>query len=208
MTTTNDDDIPSRIDLRDPASARSWTEEADRRRPHRTQIRTLIAELVRGAGARTVLELGSGPGQLAEAILDGWSLERYTLLDVSPPMLELARERVGRHPAARFVCGDFTQPGWSRELEPADAVVAMQSVHELRHADRLPELYAALRELTPLVVVADHAPTGFVAGPTASSRPSWYVAAETHHAALRAAGFAPETALEIEHMYVVVGRAR
>jgi len=192
-----DDDIPSPIDLRDAATARRWADAADRTRPWRARIRSAIAELVCAAGARHILELGAGPGQLAEAILDGWAIERYTLYDFSPPMLDLARVRVGRHPAARFALGDFKQPGWATELEPVDAVVAMQSLHELRHERHLAPLYAALRPLTPLVVVADHEP----------GTPGLYATIEDQHAALRTAGFTPHTVLAIESMYVCAGRA-
>lgn len=57
--------------LRDPVTAREWADEADRRRPYRVPIRKSIAKLVHEAKATRVLELGAGPGQLAEAILDG-----------------------------------------------------------------------------------------------------------------------------------------
>ena len=44
---------------------------------------------------RTVLELGCGPGLLAEHILQRCPfIERYALLDFSPTMLELSRQRL------------------------------------------------------------------------------------------------------------------
>src|SRR5689334_11292695 len=99
-----DEDVPSPIDLRDPQTARQWADEADRKRPWRAQIRELVATRVIEARAKRVLELGAGPGQLAQCILERTTVD-YTLFDFSPPMLELARARVGDR--AHYVLGDF-----------------------------------------------------------------------------------------------------
>jgi hypothetical protein len=65
----------------------------------------LIAGVVRGEGARvrSVLELGSGPGLLAARVLEtcAGAIERYVLLDHSPPMLEMSRARVAGYAAVR-----------------------------------------------------------------------------------------------------------
>src|SRR5262245_29398666 len=74
----------------------AWAEEADRIRPWRAAIRDHIARRVATLppGAR-VLELGSGPGFLAHRVLQRCpSLEGYTLLDFSEPMLALSQERL------------------------------------------------------------------------------------------------------------------
>jgi ubiquinone/menaquinone biosynthesis C-methylase UbiE len=85
---------------------------------------------------RSVLELGSGPGFLADRIAVSLSTLAYTALDCSAAMHALARERLGAN-AERvcFVEGDFKQPHWTHGLTTFDAVVTMQAVHELRHDD-------------------------------------------------------------------------
>ena len=97
-------------------------------------MRARIAEQV--AGARRILELGGGPGLLAEAILERSPVADYTLLDFSPPMLAMARRRVGAYPFTAFALADFLDPCWAAGLGTFDAIVTMQAVHELRHKRR------------------------------------------------------------------------
>lgn len=198
------EDIPSPIDLRDSADACAWAREADSRRPWREQVRGAIAGIL-GATAppvHRVLELGSGPGQLAERILQSCDIESYTLFDFSQPMMDLARERVGHHPAARFVLGDFKQQDWARRFDaPFDAVVTMQAVHELRHKRHVPALYRQIHDvLLPggLLLVCDHVP------PDDSARLTALHSTELEqHAALAGAGFVRlTTELLIEGLYL------
>jgi SAM-dependent methyltransferase len=186
----DDRDIPSPIDLRDPSDADEWVAAADRTRPWRVQIRTAIAELLRAASPapRRVLELGAGPGLLADTILQVCSVDNYTLFDFSQPMLDMSRARLANHPAATFICGDFRLPGWTEHLPgPFDVVVAMQAIHEIRHKRHVPGLYRQIRSvLRPggLLVVCDHTP------PDDSGRfPGLHSTEAEQHAAFAAAGF-------------------
>lgn len=198
-----DEDVPSPIDLRDPVTAREWADKADRTRPWRQQIRSTIAAEVQAA--TRILELGSGPGQLAECILH--REVGYTCLDFSPPMHELARERCGDR--ATYVLADFKQPGWSHGLGTFDAIVTMQAVHELRHKRHAVALYREAHAIAPLLVVCDHEPmlTSKTRFTEEQVRALSATAAE-HHAAMREAGYEPRTVLELEGMYVITGRAR
>ncbi len=143
-------DVPSPIDLRCEADARAWVEAAERDRPWRVGIRLRFAELV-GAlpvGA-SLLELGSGPGLLAECILERCSnVSHYTLLDFSEPMLAMSRARLERFSSVRFIHADFKTPDWVCALQPPySAVIAMQSVHELRHKRHTQRLYRDVHRL-------------------------------------------------------------
>src|SRR5215475_14763457 len=85
------EDVPYGNDWDSAEEVAAWAEEADRIRPWRAAIRDHIARRVATLppGAR-VLELGSGPGFLAHRVLQRCpSLEGYTLLDFSEPMLAL-----------------------------------------------------------------------------------------------------------------------
>jgi SAM-dependent methyltransferase len=212
MTGTADDDgqdVPSPIDLRDPGVAADWVAAADRKRPWRAGIREAIATLLQASSPapRRVLELGAGPGLLAEAILRVCSLDDYTLLDFSPPMLEMSRARLAAHPSAAFVCGDFKLAGWTEVVPgPFDAVVTMQAVHELRHKRHAPGLYRRVRDvLRPggVLVVCDHNP------PDDSARATALNSTEAEqHSALRTAGFVEvRTQLVVNGLYVCTGRA-
>jgi SAM-dependent methyltransferase len=203
----SDDDVPSPIDLRDPATARTWADQADVKKPQRREVRACIAERVHAIAARRVVELGSGPGQLAEAILAAGALD-YTCLDFSPPFLDMCRARLGDR--ARYVLADYLDPAWTAALEPPfDAVVTMQAVHELRHKRRAATLYAQVLTIVRpggLLVVCDHEPTAFENTAIEKTRRLYSTVAE-QHAAFTAAGFTDvTTVLELNGMYVCSGR--
>lgn len=197
-------DVPSPIDLRDPSDASAWVAAADRARPWRAQIRTAIAKLVLAANPppRRVLELGAGPGLLAEAILQSCDLDSYTLFDFSPPMLAMSRARLASYSCADFICGDFKVADWTAALTtPFDVVVAMQAVHEIRHKRHVPGLYQQICSvLRPggSIVVCDHSP------PDSTSRfaPLHSTDAE-QHTAFAFAGFVDaRTHLVLNGLYV------
>lgn len=204
-------DVPSPIDLRSAADARAWADEAERKRPWRPRLRAAIADAVveHTTGARQrVLELGPGPGWLAEELLGRGVVERYTLLDFSLPMLELARARLGFRPELAYVHGDFTSDVWPAMVEgPCDAVVAMQAVHEVRHKRHLAGLYRHARGVLRaggLLVVCDHEP-----GEAADARrTALFATAAEQRDAMTMAGFGGVVArLELEGMYVVAAVA-
>lgn len=207
MSGNEPEDVPSGIDLRDPADAHAWAREADLKRPWREQLRDAIAETLNASSlpVRRVLELGSGPGLLAERVLRSCAVEHYTLLDFSQPMLDLSRARVGQHPAATFVLADFKQPGWTGSVEaPFDAVITMQAVHELRHKRHMLGLYRQVHDILcsgGLLLVCDHVP------PDESSRSTaLHAAEEEQHAAFIEAEFVRvKTELLLRGLYICGG---
>ena len=140
-------DVPSPIDLRLMADARPWAEAALAKRPARPEFFDAFARLVGRDGAR-VLELGSGPGFLADHLLRAWPALGYVGLDFSSAMHQLAAERLGERAArVRFVERSFRDPTWSQGLGAFDVVVTHQAVHELRHKRHAPTLHAQVRAL-------------------------------------------------------------
>ncbi len=67
---------------------------------------SVIADRLRRAGTKRVLEIGCGAGQLAAYLLDQ-GVEGYTGLDFSPAAVGLARKNA---PAGTFVVGDARDP--------------------------------------------------------------------------------------------------
>src|SRR5262245_21595360 len=105
-----DDDVPSPIDFHDPVQARAWVEDTVRRRPYRTDFFAAFVEALnrKNTCAIDVLELGSGPGHLAEQVLQRCAVRRYVALDFSAAMHDLARTRL--HPfleRVEFMRRDF-----------------------------------------------------------------------------------------------------
>jgi ubiquinone/menaquinone biosynthesis C-methylase UbiE len=90
--------------------ARSAFDKAMKRRPWREEFfRTITKELCRqNVRALTVLELGSGPGFLAQRVLESSPTVAYAALDFSLPMHMLARERlVALADRVQFLEADF-----------------------------------------------------------------------------------------------------
>ena len=143
-------DVPSPIDLRLMDDAREWAASAMSKRPWREQFFQQFVDELRaldGAPLR-VLELGSGPGFLAQRILEAIPSIEYTMLDFSQAMHDLARERLGplmRH--VRHVVSDFRHESWSAGLGQFEAVVTIQAVHELRHKRHALALHQTVRTL-------------------------------------------------------------
>ena len=157
-------DVPPGVDFLDAEQVRAWVSACEVDKPWRELMRRRFVDLARALppGA-TVLELGAGPGYLAQAVLECCpDLESYTLLDFSDHMLQSSRTRLARFGAARFVQADFKTAGWNRGLLPAyTAVFAMQAVHEVRHKRHVPGLYSQIRNvLEPggLLAVCDGTP--------------------------------------------------
>ena len=208
------DDVPTSVDFRDPATTATWVAEAEAKRPQRPAVRGAIAERVAevararvidaaklgilDAARMHVLELGPGPGLLAEAIYEVCEVERYVAFDFSQPMLDIAKQRLGER--VTYMLGDFSDPEWPTLLEgqPFDAIVAMQSVHELRHKRRAETLYAQAKTLMrpgSVLVVADHEPK--------DDRPL-YMTADEQRAAMTAAGLSNATVhATFDGLYVV-----
>ena len=144
------EDVPSRIDLRTSKDAQEWAASAMLARPWRAHFFQQFVGEVGLLGQRDlrILELGSGPGFLAQRILATVPDIHYTMLDFSPAMHDLARERLGplmQH--VRPVVADFKGAGWSEGLGTFDAVLTNQAVHELRHKRHALRLHRSVRPL-------------------------------------------------------------
>ena len=184
------EDVPSPIDFRLMDDAREWAASAILMRPWREQFfQQFVAELQAvDHGPLSVLELGSGPGFLAQRILTAVPDVTYTMLDFSPAMHKLARERLGpliRH--VRPIVADFKCPGWAEGLGEFDAVVTMQAVHELRHKKHALALHQAVRRLLGAqgrYLVCDH-----YVGRDGMTNDALYMTVDEQRDCLAAAGY-------------------
>jgi SAM-dependent methyltransferase len=142
-------DVPSPINFHDPAQARAWMERTVRNRPWRPEFFRAFSIALNNHSSRAsrVLELGSGPGQLAISILKSCHISQYVALDFSTAMHDLAREQLGPLiTKVKFIQRDFRKPEWNLMLGRFDAVVTLQAAHEIRHQDRLPDLLRRTRQ--------------------------------------------------------------
>lgn len=97
------------------------------------------------------LDLGSGSGLLAIAILTRHPDAKATLVDFSEPMMEAARDLLGEDTnLPSFVLADLNSPDWAAAIQhetPYDAIVSGFAIHHLSN-DRKAAIYA---ELLPLI---------------------------------------------------------
>lgn len=144
-------DVPSPIDLRCMEDARQWAESAMSKRPWRTEFfaafSTVIGTESDGRACR-VLELGSGPGFLAEHLLRSHVALNYVALDFSAAMHELAAQRLGALAnRVQFVERNLREAAWPEGLGQFNFVVTNQAVHELRHKRYALALHAQVKQL-------------------------------------------------------------
>ena len=211
MPIEDDEDIPYGENFHDAAEAAAWAEAAGKKRPWRPQIFERFAAAVNGSQppAPRVLELGSGPGFLAEHVLGRCAaIARYTLLDFSEAMLAQSRTRLARYAErTRFVQADFKSESWPAAAGgPFDFVISLQAIHELRHKRHAPRLYAQARTLLAPgaeLIVCDHLPEM----EPSERRRVLYLNRDEYLALLAAAGFAEPQVVWCEHQMAMY-RAR
>jgi SAM-dependent methyltransferase len=183
-------DVPSPIDLRTMHDARAWADSANLKRPWRTDFFARFEMAISNAPSRIarILELGSGPGFLAERLLPAFPSVEYVALDFSPAMHQLAAKRLQPWlPRVNFVERSFRDAAWAQDLGSFDCVVTNQAVHELRHKRHAAELHCQVREVLAaggLYLVCDH-----FAGEGAMKDHSLYMSVDEQREALEAARF-------------------
>jgi len=185
----NPRDVPSPINFHKAEDAHAWMERTAKVRPWRPEFFRAFAAALNGRAARPlrVLELGSGPGQLARAVLKDCRISQYVALDFSAAMHHLAREQLGPLAAkVKFAQRDFRKPEWNAELGKFDAVLTLQAAHETRHQDRLPKLLRQTRgslKQRGLLLYCDHYRNGKLKNAVL------YLERQEQPRTLRAAGF-------------------
>lgn len=174
--------------------AREWAATVMSKRPWRKQFFQQFIDELRALDRAPlrILELGSGPGFLAQRILQAIPSVEYTMLDFSPAMHDLARERLGpliRH--VHPVLANFKDEDWASGLGPFDAVVTMQAVHELRHKKHALALHRSVQSLLSTrggYLVCDH-----YAGGDGMANAALYMTVAEQRDCLEAAGFGAVT---------------
>lgn len=113
------------------------------------QIATMVRVVASGdRPVQRFLDLGSGAGTLAAAMLGRFPDAEATLVDFSEPMLEAARATFPS-PPHHLIQADFNDPDWPSRLQaiaPFDAIVSGYAIHHSPD-DTKRALYAAVFEL-------------------------------------------------------------
>jgi tRNA (cmo5U34)-methyltransferase len=80
-----------------------------------------------------ILDVGSGHGIVAAAVLDAFPKSKAVGLDISEPMMEVGRQRMARFgDRFRYHPGDFSNGTFPADLAgPFDVVVSSRAIHHL-----------------------------------------------------------------------------
>ena len=184
------DDVPSPIDYKRLSEAREWAATAMVKRPWRADFFAEFASAIKNSGlpVQRILDLGSGPGFLAEYLLNAFPAINYVALDSSAAMHQLAAERIGPFGARiQFVERNLREPEWSENLGQFECVVTIQAVHELRHKRYARGLHEQVRRLVVpggQYLVCDH-----FAGEGGMENSQLYMTMDEQRTALINAGF-------------------
>ncbi|NQZ08995.1 MAG: class I SAM-dependent methyltransferase [Algicola sp.] len=136
----------------------------------------------------SVLEVGSGPGHLAKALIESVPITNYCLFDLSDAMNHIALRHLESYQTRiNCVAGSFLDAQDFTELELFDAVVCMQSVHEVRDKTLAVSIYNnVINQLKPdgYFLVCD-----FICAPPNTNDASIYMTQEEQKLALLESGF-------------------
>jgi SAM-dependent methyltransferase len=122
------------------------------------------AESRRHGSPRRVLDLGGGPGVLAQRMALRWPGAEVTLMDIDPVLLALAREGAGD--VVRTLDGDICSPAWVGDVgDGYDVIVMVMTLHYLPSENARAWYDDVRRALAPggLLVVADLMPDDGIA---------------------------------------------
>ena len=128
----------------DPAFAEQWDARHLAGNPARAEHLALVLEILRDVEPGRILDLGCGSGLVAATILESLPGTSIFGIDSSPPMLELARQRLTPF-GSRFEWaeGDLRDLDTIGAPDGCTAALAVQSLHHLT-----PDAYRAAARWT------------------------------------------------------------
>jgi len=128
-----------------------WVNKDSRRTAEReAQFNAALSWLSVFVGDQSrVMDLGCGPGTLAEKLLAAFPAMHVICSDGSDEMLKLARQRlVAYGERVSYAQADFSAENWTANLpRQLDAVVSARAIHNLRKLKLIGPVYGHVHEL-------------------------------------------------------------
>jgi SAM-dependent methyltransferase len=120
------------------------TDRAVERRREFVTIRALMPKLP--AQEFRYINLGAGPGNLDEVLLDHFKGASATVVDTSLAMLDAARKKLARFgDRVEYVQANLARPTWTGAVSgPFDFAICVHSVHHIGDSDRIKTFYGEL----------------------------------------------------------------
>lgn len=146
------DVVGAQHEFHDPDYAADWANRfiptPEREQLFSTIIRRLAEEPL---PAPHIVELGIGPGYLAERVLQRLPQVAYEGVDFSTAMLDLARQRLANFgERVRFTQADLLDDDWIQRVQrPVGAVISTWALHDLGGEAQTAQVYRACARLLP-----------------------------------------------------------
>ena len=186
-------EVESPIDLRNVNDASIWAAEVNRKRPWRYEFFESYVLEIKKLNIKNpkVLEVGSGPGYLAQVLLENLSHMSYTAIDFSEAMHQLSREHLGQlaHKAT-YLVADFKDSNWFdvAKQNRFDIVIIHQALHKLRHKAYAQQFHMQIKQnllvKNGVYIVTDH-----LVADHGMKNNDLYMTIDEHLKALYSAGF-------------------
>ena len=113
--------------------------------PERLQLfNVILSELISHIPADgCIIELGIGPGYLADHLLHRMPDIKYYGVDFSTPMLDIARRRLSQYSKrVKYVQADLVKDVWWVEIPiPVNAIVSTWTLHDLGSQENVKTVY-------------------------------------------------------------------
>jgi len=130
----------------DEEYVQEWIERQDARADERQRQFVIVRSMIPKTPEQEFryINLGAGPGNLDEVLLERFKGAEAVLVDGSMAMLAEARRRLERFEGrVEYVQANLSTPDWAKAVQgPFDVAVSTIALHNLRDARRLRELYA------------------------------------------------------------------
>ena len=139
-------------DFHSPEGVEEWLQSLDDRWPARATLTQHIIDQLDALPALNpnVLELAPGGGQLANQLLKALAAT-YTGIDFSEPLLESTRQRLAPYgDRVHLIQADLNEDDWPAKIKtPIDAIISMQSLHDLGDEHQVERIYQLAHALLP-----------------------------------------------------------
>ncbi len=139
-------------------------------------------------GPLSILEVGSGPGHLAERVMKSIKVEKYALFDLSESMNYIASQRLKNYQDVLEVnIGNFLNSKDYDNFTNVDVVVCMQTIHEAGDKKLAADIYECIsKTLKPggCFLVCD-----FIYDETSMNNSTMYMTASEQKELLLSSGF-------------------
>lgn len=138
-------------DLRTQKDAAEWTTSLQTRYPERTEVMQHLAAQLKALPFPVLqgVELGPGPGLLAQLLLRELPQMNYTGFDSSELLLAYARNQLASFGSrARLIHTDLNTEDWLADLpNEIHAIISLQALHDLGDESHINRVYGLSRRL-------------------------------------------------------------